>query len=85
MELDAETKAPTTNQPEEAASAAAKTERELSPADKLDGKCEEYRYLAGSGWRNGCRKMCARCRLYTSDAADDLLCVDLGSRSRITT
>src|SRR5659263_743907 len=30
------------------------------------------------GWYPGCR--CHRCLLYTSDAADDLLCVDLGGR-----
>src|SRR5450756_1734261 len=35
----------------------------------------------GLKWLNdGCRKRFGRCLLYTSDAADDLLCVDLGGR-----
>src|SRR5665809_152353 len=33
-----------------------------------------YRYCANSTWRR------PSCLLYTSDAADDLLCVDLGGR-----
>ena len=33
--------------------------------------------------RSGCLKNLERCLLYTSDAADDPLCVDLGGRRNI--
>src|SRR5450756_2250837 len=34
----------------------------------------------GSNWRETATGLFAHCLLYTSDAADDLLCVDLGGR-----
>jgi hypothetical protein len=48
MELDAKTKAPTTNQREEAASAAAKMERELTPAERTGQKTKSIRSTKGA-------------------------------------
>src|SRR5450756_686155 len=47
----------------------------------VDGKgMTVYLFVADTGSASTCYTSCAACLLYTSDAADDLLCVDLGGR-----
>jgi len=49
-----------------------------------DGRVE-YRPIAGTRWRGRDEAHDQACPLYPSDAADDLLCVDLGGRRIVKT
>src|SRR5659263_426670 len=47
----------------------------------LCGSCQiDFQPCSDRGWRLSCENVPVACLLYTSDAADDLLCVDLGGR-----
>src|SRR5450756_2465809 len=43
-------------------------------------ECNPFPAIMGRVCPAPCQDACNRCLLYTSDAADDLLCVDLGGR-----
>ena len=52
---------------------------------RIGGAVEELRlHASGTGSVGGYGAQCGVCLLYTSDAADDLLCGDLGGRRSIT-